>query len=54
MGHDDKSHSRTQSMSQVHIPIAKNPYMSPLLAPDEMLKSLPPIDLVVSLLSCDW
>lgn len=46
VGHDDKSHSRTQSMSQVHIPIARNPYMSPLLASDEMLKSLPPIDLV--------
>lgn len=47
-GHDDESHSRTTSMSQVCLPIAKNPYMSPLLAPDEMLKSLPPIDLVVS------
>lgn len=46
VGHDDKSHSRTQSMSQVHIPIARNPYMSPLLASDEKLKSLPPIDLV--------
>lgn len=45
-GHDDESHSRTTSMSQVCLPIAKNPYMSPLLAPDEMLKSLPPIDLV--------
>lgn len=40
---------RTTSMSQVCLPIAKNPYMSPLLAPDDMLKSLPPIDLVVSL-----
>lgn len=49
VGLDDESHSRTTSMSQVCLPISKNPYMSPLLAPDEMLKSLPPIDLVVSL-----
>lgn len=47
-GHDEEPHSRTTSMSQVCLPIAKNPYMSPLLAPDEMLKSLPPIDIVVS------
>ena len=46
--HDEEPHERTTSMSQVCLPIAKNPYMSPLLAPDEMLKSLPPIDLVVS------
>lgn len=46
--HEDDSHSRTTSMAQVCLPIAKNPYMSPLLAPDEMLKSLPPIDIVVS------
>lgn len=45
---DEEPHERTTSMSQVCLPIAKNPYMSPLLAPDEMLKSLPPIDLVVS------
>lgn len=30
------------------LPIIKNPYMSPYLAPDEMLKCLPPIKLVVS------
>jgi len=46
VGLDDESYSRTTSMSQVCLPISKNPYMSPLLAPDEMLKSLPPIDLV--------
>ncbi|KAJ7333123.1 hypothetical protein OS493_018299 [Desmophyllum pertusum] len=45
-GHDEEPHSRTTSMSQVCLPIAKNPYMSPLLATDEMLKSLPPIDIV--------
>lgn len=50
-GLDDESRARTTSMSQVCLPIAKNPYMSPLLAPDEMLKSLPPIDLVVSLVA---
>ena len=39
---------RTTSMSQVRLPITKNPFMSPLLAPDEMLANLPPIDIVVS------
>lgn len=29
-------------------PIFRNPYMSPLLAPDSMLKGLPPIHIVVS------
>lgn len=29
-------------------PIAKNPFMSPLLAPDSMLQSLPPVHIVVS------
>lgn len=37
---------KTTSMSQVALPITKNPYMSPLLASDEMLKSLPPVDLL--------
>jgi len=46
VGPDDESHSRTTSMSQVCLPISKNPYMSPLLAPDEMLKHLPPVDLL--------
>ena len=51
VGLDDESYSRTTSMSQVCLPISKNPYMSPLLAPDDMLKNLPPIDLVVSLVA---
>jgi hormone-sensitive lipase len=29
-------------------PIVKNPFMSPLLAPDSMLKTLPPLHIVVS------
>ncbi|NXX13589.1 LIPS lipase, partial [Podargus strigoides] len=29
-------------------PLARNPYMSPLLAPDGMLGALPPVHLVVS------
>lgn len=29
-------------------PIVKNPFMSPLLAPDNMLKTLPPVHIVVS------
>lgn len=43
---EDDHHERTTSMSQVCLPIAKNPYMSPLLASEEMLRTLPPIDLV--------
>lgn len=31
-----------------HLPIVKNPYMSPLLASEELLKDLPPVYLVVS------
>lgn len=31
-----------------HLPIVKNPYMSPLLATDDLLKDLPPVYLVVS------
>ncbi|KAK3749309.1 hypothetical protein QZH41_020091, partial [Actinostola sp. cb2023] len=40
--------TKGKSMSQVSLPIAKNPYMSPLVAPAEMLATLPPIDIVVS------
>ena len=47
-GMKDVLSGRTTSLSQVYLPITKNPYMSPVLAPDELLKSLPPIDLVVS------
>lgn len=46
--HGEECQDRTMSMSQVCLPIAKNPYMSPLLASNEMLKTLPPVDLVVS------
>lgn len=42
--------TRATSMSQICLPITKNPFMSPLLAPDEMLDTLPPIDIVVSVL----
>ena len=42
------SRVRATSMSQVSLPIARNPFMSPLLASDEMLATLPPVDLVVS------
>ncbi|EDO30595.1 predicted protein [Nematostella vectensis] len=45
---------RPRSMSQVPLPIAKNPYMSPLLAPDNMLRTLPPVDLVVSFREATW
>nr|XP_014345780.1 PREDICTED: hormone-sensitive lipase [Latimeria chalumnae] len=33
-------------------PIVKNPFMSPLLAPDEMLRGLPPVHIVVSFQLC--
>lgn len=44
---NDSGVVKSRSMSQVSLPIAKNPYMSPLVAPDEMLATLPPIDIVV-------
>ena len=44
----EEGHPRALSMSQVRLPIAKNPYMSPLLASDDMLATLPPVDIVVS------
>lgn len=47
-GMKDVPSGMTTALSQVYLPITKNPYMSPVLAPDELLKSLPPIDLVVS------
>ena len=40
--------ARSRSVSQLDLPIAKNPFMSPLLASEEMLATLPPVDLVVS------
>ncbi|KAJ8316190.1 hypothetical protein KUTeg_006204 [Tegillarca granosa] len=33
------------------LPIVKNPYMSPLLSPDDMLMTLPPVYLVVSIVA---
>lgn len=45
-------HPRRSSQGVLHMPlysspIVKNPFMSPLLAPDSMLKTLPPVHLVV-------
>ncbi|XP_031568873.1 hormone-sensitive lipase-like [Actinia tenebrosa] len=47
-GIEEKEHGLhyRRSMSEVSLPIAKNPYMSPLVAPDEMLATLPPMDIV--------
>ncbi|XP_021074817.1 hormone-sensitive lipase isoform X3 [Mus pahari] len=44
-------HPRRSSQGVLHMPlysapIVKNPFMSPLLAPDSMLKTLPPVHLV--------
>ena len=35
---------------QSSCPVIKNPFVSPLLAPNELLKGLPPVHIVVSLL----
>lgn len=45
-------HPRRSSQGILHMPlysspIVKNPFMSPLLAPDSMLKTLPPVHIVV-------
>lgn len=45
-------HPRRSSQGVLHMPlysapIVKNPFMSPLLAPDSMLKTLPPVHIVV-------
>lgn len=45
-------HPRRSSQGVLHMPlysapIVKNPFMSPLLAPDNMLKTLPPVHIVV-------
>ncbi|XP_035315997.1 hormone-sensitive lipase isoform X1 [Cricetulus griseus] len=47
----DGFHPRRSSQGVLHMPlysspIVKNPFMSPLLAPDSMLKTLPPVHLV--------
>ncbi|XP_012924075.2 hormone-sensitive lipase isoform X4 [Heterocephalus glaber] len=44
-------HPRRSSQGVIHmplysVPIVKNPFMSPLLAPDHMLKTLPPVHIV--------
>ncbi|XP_013002290.1 hormone-sensitive lipase isoform X2 [Cavia porcellus] len=44
-------HPRRSSQGPIHMPlysapIVKNPFMSPLLAPDHMLKTLPPVHIV--------
>lgn len=41
---------RSEQLSEVHTPCApilKNPYVSPLLAPSNLLKGLPPLHIVV-------
>lgn len=41
---------RSEQLAEMKVdssPIFRNPYMSPLLAPDDMLKGLPPIHIVV-------
>lgn len=44
---------RSEQLAEMNVqssPIVRNPYMSPLLAPDSMLKGLPPIHIVVRLI----
>lgn len=43
---------RSEQLAEMTVqssPIVRNPYMSPLLAPDSMLKGLPPVHIVVSM-----
>lgn len=46
--HPRRSSQGATRMPLYSSPIAKNPFMSPLLAPDSMLQSLPPVHIVVS------
>lgn len=46
--HPRRSSQGPTRMPLYSSPIAKNPFMSPLLAPDSMLQSLPPVHIVVS------
>lgn len=46
--HPRRSSQGATQMPLYSSPIVKNPFMSPLLAPDSMLKSLPPVHIVVS------
>lgn len=42
---------RSEQLSEMklhHSPVVKDPFCSPLLAPDSMLKALPPVHIVVS------
>lgn len=42
---------RTEQLTKMRVktsPVVKDPFCSPLLAPDSMLKGLPPIHIVVS------
>lgn len=52
-------HPRRSSQGVLHMPlysapIVKNPFMSPLLAPDSMLKTLPPVHIVVRTRPAGW
>lgn len=41
---------RSEQLAKMNVdssPVFRNPYMSPLLAPDHMLKGLPPVHIVV-------
>lgn len=42
---------RTEQLSEMRVessPVVKDPFCSPLLAPDSMLRGLPPLHIVVS------
>ena len=43
-----RHHGQSPLQAMRHLPIVRNPYMSPLLAPDHMLMTLPHVCLVVS------
>ena len=47
LGFEPLRSERLAEMKLATSPVVRNPYMSPLLAPDSMLRGLPPIHLVV-------
>ena len=52
--HPRRSSHSAKRMTPYSSPIVKNPFMSPLLAPDSMLQTLPPVHIVVSARQGRW
>lgn len=52
--HPRRSSHDVKRVTLYSSPILKNPFMSPLLAPDSMLQTLPPVHIVVSARQGRW